>query len=129
MGKLVLSMILGLGMLSSIAQAEAGGAREVFISINDVFVPSEAKSNGDSYVVVNGMYPNSCYRWSRSEVAHPSEFKHSVRLAAMVSEGMCLMVLVPYNKEISLGQLSPGEHTLRFVNGDETYFERTLTIK
>lgn len=120
-------MILGLGMMSSVAQAD--GAREVFVAINDVFVPSEAKSNGDSYVVVNGMYPNSCYRWSRSEVVHASEFKHSVRLAAMVSEGMCLMVLVPYNKEVTLGKLAPGEHTLRFVNGDETYFERSLTIK
>lgn len=116
-------------MMTSTAQASVPRSHEVFLHINDVFVPSEKNSAGDSYVIANGMFPNSCYRWNRAEVAHPTDNTHYVRLAGMVSDGMCLMVLVPYTKEVILGKLPAGEHTLRFINGDETYFERTLTVK
>jgi len=128
-GRIILSMMLGLGFLSGGAQAEVIRTREVYLHINDVFVPTEKSANGNSYVVVSGMFPNSCYQWNRAEVVHPTDNTHQIRLVANVSEGMCLMVLVPYTKEVSLGNLSAGEHTLRFVNGDDTYFERTMTVK
>jgi hypothetical protein len=39
------------------------------------------------------------------------------------------MVLVPFNKEVKLGKLNAGKHTLKFLNGDGTYLEKTLTIE
>jgi hypothetical protein len=39
------------------------------------------------------------------------------------------MVLVPFSKEVNLGRLSPGQHNLKFVNGDETSFERNLKVE
>jgi hypothetical protein len=39
------------------------------------------------------------------------------------------MVLVPFQKEVRLGKFEAGKHTLRFENGDGTYFEKTLVIE
>jgi hypothetical protein len=47
----------------------------------------------------------------------------------MVSQGMCLMVLIPFQKDIRLGKLDSGEHQLKFLNGDGTYMERTLKVE
>jgi hypothetical protein len=39
------------------------------------------------------------------------------------------MVLVPFNKEIKLGKFNAGKHTLKFVNGDGTYLEKTMVVE
>ncbi len=123
-------LILGLALLAgTLGHAQSAPmTKEVYISIHDVFIPENQKPNGDSFVVVSGMFPNSCYRWNRAQVTPLSDKVHEVRLVATVSQTMCLMVMVPFSKEVVIGQLSRGEHTLRFLNGDETYTERTLTI-
>jgi hypothetical protein len=102
--------------------------KEVYINLSDVFVPSETKSSGESYVVISGMFQNGCYSWNRAEVTHKNDFEHEIKVVANVSQGMCIMVLVPYSKEVMLGKLIQGEHTLRFINGDNTYFERPMNI-
>lgn len=103
--------------------------KEVRISINDVFVPEKVEHNSDAKVILNGMFPNSCYRWSRSSVYNANPNNYQVQAFATVTQTMCLMVLVPFSKEVNLGKLPVGEHTLRFINGDDTYFERTLTVE
>ena len=42
---------------------------------------------------------------------------------------MCLMVLVPFTKEIRLGKLSVGTHSVKLVNGDGTYIEKQINIE
>ncbi len=103
--------------------------KEVALSINEVFIPERIEPGRDAKVVLSGMFPNSCYRWSRSEVRDVSATVHYIRAYAMVSQTMCLMVLVPYSKEVNLGRLQPGTHTLRFINGDNTFFERSLEVE
>lgn len=103
--------------------------KEVFLTINDALVPETTKPNGDSYVVVSGMFPNSCYKWNRAEVRDLPDNNHDVRLVGTVSQQMCMMVLVPFTKEVVLGKLPAGEHKLKFINGDDTYFERTLVVQ
>lgn len=109
--------------------AFAAEPKEIRIGPSDAYVPSGFDSRSDAYVVVNGVFPNSCYRWSRAEVASPTEFQHEIKIYAMVTPGMCLMVLVPYNKEVLIGKLPTGTHNLRFLNGDGTYFERALKVE
>ncbi|MGE0171052.1 hypothetical protein [Nocardioides sp.] len=99
------------------------------IGVNDAYIPGGFGSDSDAYVIVSGMFPNSCYRWNRADVKAVSTTVHEVRSIATVSQTMCLMVLVPYSKEVSLGRLQPGEHTLRFMNGDGTHFEKTLVVE
>lgn len=114
------------------AQVQAGQTvqeKEVQIGLSGVYVPGGFDSSSDSFVVVNGVFPNGCYRWNRAEVKNIDDFTHEVKSVASVSQGMCIMVLVPFQKEVRLGKFSSGSHTLRFTNGDGTYFEKTLKIE
>ncbi|MCC7403757.1 MAG: hypothetical protein IT288_05095 [Bdellovibrionales bacterium] len=103
---------------------------EVTVGINDAFIPSGFDAESEAYVVVNGLFPNGCYRWKRAEVKHDWATKiHEVRSVASVSQGMCIMVLVPFTQEVTLGKMGTGEHKVRFMNGDGTFMEKTLTIE
>jgi hypothetical protein len=104
-------------------------AKEVMISVSDAYIPSGLDSNSDAYVVVSGVFPNGCYRWSKAEVVHSPSKIHEVKSFANVQPGMCLMVLVPFTKEVKLGNLEQGEHKIRFVSGDGTWLEKTLVIE
>lgn len=125
---MISAILLTVGM-TSLAHAAPGGTRLVQVGISDVFVPAGFDSNSEVYVVASGVFPNGCYRWSHAEVSHREKNVHEVRSMANVSQGMCIMVLVPFSKPVKLGKFSPGKHTLRFVNGDGTYLEKNLAIE
>ena len=112
-----------------LAQANEPKTREVVVSINDAYVPSGFDSYSDAFVVVNGIFPNSCYRLKDTQVEHVGPALHEITTYATVTEGMCLMVLLPFNKEARLGRLQAGEHKLHFMNGDGTYMERSLVVE
>lgn len=103
--------------------------KEVQIGITGVYVPSGFTASSDAFVVVNGVFQNGCYRWKKSALTHRDDFTHEIRSYAAVSPGMCIMVLVPFQKEIRLGKLRSGTHNLRFENGDGTYFEKHLVVR
>ncbi|MGE0763635.1 MAG: hypothetical protein AB7N80_10190 [Bdellovibrionales bacterium] len=111
------------------AWSEELPVKDTIINVQDVFVPGGFSQDSDAYVVVNGTFPNSCYRWNRANVTDKGNNMHEIVSVAKVTQGMCLMVLVPFSKDVRLGKLSRGEHTLRFINGDGTYFERTLEVE
>ena len=115
------------GLNSAIAQTPT--EKEIIVGINDAYVPSGLDSNSDAFVVTTGIFPNGCYRWKRADVGHPDAFNHEVTTVASVSQGMCLMVLIPFTREIRIGKLQAGEHTLRFKNGDGTYLEKKLVVE
>lgn len=115
--------------MTAFAQAEGQPPKDVVVPINEAFVPGGFDSQSDAFVVVSGIFPNGCYRWKNAEVKNVSQFVHEVTSHALVNQGMCLMVLVPFSKDVRLGQLDQGTHSLRFVNGDGTYMEKTLTIE
>lgn len=104
-------------------------AKEVSIGISEAFVPAGFDSTTEAYVIVSGMFNNGCYQWSRAEVRHVDDFTHEVQAYAKVSPGMCLMVLVPYQKEVKLGTLKTGQHIVRFIGGDATYLEKTFEVE
>ena len=104
-------------------------SKEVTIGLNDVYVPGGFDSSTVSYVVVSGMFPNGCYKWKGAEVKNTGTYRHEIVSKATVSQGMCLMVLVPFTKDVKLGKLDAGTHVLRFLNGDGTYFEKSLNIE
>lgn len=116
-------------VLSFAVLANAADSKEIRIAVSDVYVPNGITSQQNAYVVENGMYPNGCYRWSRAVVKHTSEFEHEIESYGMVQSGPCLMVLVPFNKEVSLGQLSRGTHKIKISNPDDTYLVRQMEIQ
>lgn len=110
-------------------EAVQGQNREVIVGINEAFIPGGFDIYSDIYVIASGIFPNGCYRWSRADVKHVDHYNHEIRSIANVQQGMCIMVLVPFNKEIKLGRFDAGKHTLKFVNGDGTYLEKTMVVE
>lgn len=125
--KIFAALVAAMG-LSLSANAQLPAEKEVIVGINDAYVPGGFDSVSDVFVVVNGLFPNGCYRWARADVAHNGTV-HEVRSVAKVSQGLCLMVLVPFTKEVRLGAIGAGAHSIRFMNGDGTYLEKTLQIE
>lgn len=126
-GLLSMAMMFAACGIGNFALAQE--AREVSISVQDAYIPSGFDSKSDAFVVVNGYFPNSCYRWERSEVTEKTVNVHEVRSYAMVQPGPCLMMLMPFTKEIHLGQLSSGTHLIHFMGGDGTYLEKKMVIE
>lgn len=130
---IILNTVLALGLVfvanNSFAYGDAPQEKEVQVGINDVYVPSGFDSSSDVYVVTSGIFPNGCYKWNRADVNHKDSYTHEVKTIASVSQGMCIMVLVPFTKEVRLGKFDPGKHTLRFLNGDGTYLEKSINIE
>lgn len=131
---LFLSVIVGLAAFSvTFFDASATPVRkekEVVVGISDAFVPSGFDAESEAYVVANGLFPNGCYRWKRSDVKHDWATKtHEIRSIAGVSEGMCIMVMVPFTESITLGKLGAGEHKIRFVDANGNYMEKTIVIE
>jgi hypothetical protein len=123
-------MILAATLITTApAFAKDGEVHEKIIGVNDVYVPSGFDSSSDSFVVVNGLFPHSCYKLKTVKVDNLTATLHEVTTTADVTEGLCLMVIVPFHKEVQLGRLAVGEHVLRFLNGDGTFMEKHLTIE
>lgn len=121
---------LAMSFAMNIASAdEIPSVREVVVGVSDVFVPGGFDSEADAYVVVSGIFPNGCYRWKTAQVKHTDALNHEIVSKADVSQGMCLMVLVPFTKEVRLGKLVSGTHRLKFLNGDGTYLEKTVNVE
>ena len=113
----------------SYAAVPARLTTDVAVGFSDAYVPSGFDSNSEAFVVASGFFPNSCYQWKEALVNHPSETAHEVSAIATVREGTCLMVLMPFTKEIRLGKLSVGVHDIRLLNGDGTYIEKQIHIE
>ncbi|MBY0384877.1 hypothetical protein K2X05_06935 [bacterium] len=129
MTKLVFLMLV----LSSLqAMAKDNGqnqVKEIAVGVNGVYVASDLKSTADVVVVVNGLFPNGCYSLGEPKIDNKSNFEHDIYTMAKVKQGICLRVLVPFTKEISIGKLAVGKHNLRFVADDGTAVEKIIDVK
>ena len=120
-------MLVNQGMAAGITETEE---KELITPINNVLMSSTVKAGDEVKPVISGLFPNGCYRYSKVEIEHDNANKvHEERTYETVSQGMCLMVLVPFSREISLGAFSVGEHRVRFLNGDGTYMEKKVVAE
>lgn len=127
----VMTAMLAFGSVAMAKEKSDGGQsnHEQVVGVNDAFIPSGFDSASDAFVVVSGIFPSGCYQWKTAKVDHVGPALHEVRAVANVFEGLCIMVMVPFQKEVQLGKLAAGDHAIRFVNGDGTYFEKHLNIE
>jgi hypothetical protein len=127
--KKTISIIAALVLSTAAFATETPAEKEVQVGISGAFVPGGFDSTSEAYVVVNGVFQNGCYKWSRADVTSPTEFSHEIRSMATVTQGMCIMVLIPFQKDVRLGKLATGKHSLKFLNGDGTYLEKSLVVE
>lgn len=127
---ILLTALLATLSFSALADGETT-TKDVAIGISDAYVPGGFDSESDVFVIVSGVFPNSCYAWKEANVARDDKSANvlNVQTMASVSQGMCLMVLVPFQKEVQLGVLGAGTHVVRFQSGDGTYLEKTIEIE
>lgn len=125
----LMALAAALTFSPALTKAAEGDVHEKTVTIGDVYIPSNFDSGSDAFVVVNGWFPHSCYKIKDVDVKNLSDKLHEITLTANVTEGMCLTVIVPFHKEVQLGKLSVGTHTLRFMNGEGSYMEKSLTIE
>ena len=128
---ILLTAILAAFTFSAGAATDVLDTKDVAIGISDAYVPGGFDSESDVFVIVSGVFPNSCYSWKEANVAKDDKNANvtNVQTMASVSQGMCLMVLVPFQKEVQLGVLGEGSHVVRFMSGDGTYLEKTIEIE
>lgn len=119
-----------IALSSTIAQAEVElpKATERAANISTALIPS-GFDNREPVAILGGLFPNSCYSWVRADVKQKDTFTHEVQAIARVQSGMCLMVMIPYSQEVELGEFAPGQHTVRFLNGDGTYIEKSIEVR
>jgi hypothetical protein len=122
-------VVISFCLLPLSSQAMDLPAHESVIGFNSAFVPGGFDSTSDVYTVVSGIFPNSCYSWKDARVNHMDSNLIEITGLANVTQGMCMMVLIPFQREVWIGQLNAGQYTLRFNNGDGTHFEQLLTIE
>lgn len=124
-----------LSILLLIALPSFGGgmgafqSKKMVVAVTQAYIPSGFDSKSEQMVVVNGYFPNGCYSFDSFEVKHPDTFRHEVTVYANVLQAMCTMAIIPYQKEVLLGVLASGNHTLVFPSSDGTSIEQKFTVE
>lgn len=102
--------------------------KELSVNFSSIYVDKSADPGETVMVLTSGFYPNACYAWERSQVTHPDAFTHEVRGFAAVTQDICTMQIVPFQQNIKIGQLQPGVHKIKVINGDGTSFIKEVTV-
>lgn len=130
MKKLMMTAVVLFGVFGLQRAASAdGGSKLVEIRVSDAIIPGGFNSNTEAYIIETGLFPNGCYSWAYANVTHLENNLTQVESFATVRSGMCPMVMIPYHKEVNLGKLTTGVHTIRFMNSDGTYLDEHMTIE
>jgi hypothetical protein len=101
------------------AQAQSN-PKIVPVSFGKMYVPQGYDSNDNVQLVGTGVYPNSCYRNADTKVVVDHK-KKTVRLQPMSYhyEGMCLQVILPFDRVVDLGILKNGDY--KILQGDSEF--------
>lgn len=82
------------------------------------YVPGGFDSNDVVQFVAEGVFANSCYRHAQTQVSVDHETKIiRVKPAAYLYNGFCLQVVLPFDRVVEVGLLSPGRYQIIQANG------------
>lgn len=86
----------------------------------EVFTPVGFDSNDNAQVVVAGTFPNTCYKVGEPSVSvDRANKKIYVQDKAFYHKGLCLYMLVPYHKTVSLGVMDQGDYEVMLGSQSE----------
>lgn len=96
---------------------------KVSTAFSAVYAPVGFDSNDNVQIVGEGMFANTCYRPADTGVQVDQE-KKTIMLTPMAYhyDGVCLQVLIPFERVVDLGILRPGHYTV-YQNGKTTPLE------
>lgn len=127
MKKRILGFMFVIGILTNagIARGELMPSL-VPVNASSVYVPSGFDHNDNVQIVIEGYFPNTCYKSGPSHISF-SKNKISIRPQAYYYEGACLQILVHYEQVINLGPLESGNYEVSVGRGKEN-IASTLNI-
>ena len=124
---LAVTLALGLVMPWTAFAGKVAANEIVDVSVNHVFAPTGFDDNDQAQVVVDGMFPNSCYQIAPSSFTIDQEnWAIKVYPKAEVRDAVCMQVLVPFSQVIDLGVLPKGDWTIQTGDSEHT---KALNIK
>lgn len=81
------------------------------ITLEKAYLPLGFDSNDQSQVVVAGKFPNTCYQLGQT-TAKVEKDTITVTQQALVYQGTCLRVTVPFDQVVDVGILQPGDYNV-----------------
>jgi hypothetical protein len=119
--KLIRFALLGL-MVSSIgvfttqqvrADSTISGPKLVPVAYEKVYVPVGFDDNDNVQIIATGEFAHTCYRQAETKVT-VDQTKKVITLepAAYLYDGLCLQVVLPFERVINLGVLSTGTYSI-----------------
>lgn len=92
------------------AKAEIQQERLVKVAVSKAYIPQGFDNNDVTKVVVEGFFPNTCYKIKKQDAEDVTIDKNKktiqVTQRAYVYSGMCLMMLVPFSETVEVGTLA-----------------------
>lgn len=105
----ILSALISLVSFNAVADSPS----RVGVSFNRVYVPEGFDSNDNVQFVGEGFFANSCYRPAQTTVKVDEKAKTiTVSPVAYEYEGLCLQVILPFDRVVDLGPLPAGDYTI-----------------
>lgn len=84
---------------------------QVSVPFQRAYIPGGFDSNDVVEFVVEGAFPNSCYRPGFTGAVVTREGRQiQIRSTAFLYSGLCLDVIIPFNQTINLGVLEAGRY-------------------
>jgi len=99
-------LFFGIGSAKAV---ERSAPKLVTTGVSSVFVPLGFDDNDNVQVVIEGYFPNTCYKLGPSNIEVEDE-KVKITPLAYFYAGPCLQMMVHYEKAVNLGLLKAGKY-------------------
>lgn len=103
--------------------------KTVDVGIAQIFVPNNLGSNREVVILASGLLsPQGCQRWDSYSINHESAYVHVLNAKAKFKD-FCVGQILPFTREINLGNLEPGVHMLKYADEYLKPAEKTFEVK
>lgn len=104
-------LILSLSLVGHAQQSEKPVL--VQVELTKAYIPLGYDSNDRVEIVVEGYFPNSCYRLGPIETEVNTK-KNEIKIfqSAYVYQGVCLRMIVPFHQVVQLGLMEKGDYKI-----------------
>lgn len=113
------SLMLSVLLVGGVAMADNSIGEPVTVSVplSSAYIPGGFDSNDRAELVVEGLFPNTCYRVGPYEKSMDSTGKELlITQMAYKYQGMCLMMLVPFSQTVQMGIMKANTYTVKDGN-------------
>ncbi|MGZ3723464.1 MAG: hypothetical protein ACXVA9_11065 [Bdellovibrionales bacterium] len=119
---------LMIAVFAPLAGLNAQGPRTVNLGIAHIVVPDNLGAKEIVVVAAGNLPPNGCQRWDSYSINHESAYVHVLSARAKFKE-FCAGTIWPFAREINLGNLEPGVHTIKYMDENLQAAEFTFEVK